>query len=103
MVRSSASDTIIVDVHATDAKDACRFEIETPSFPASPGRRAGTALTVHAKRGRLLGRAVDHQLEIVATPRVPGRARGALRGDLPPAPAAAAVGRRRCRSCRSSR
>jgi beta-lactam-binding protein with PASTA domain len=72
MVRSSARDTIMVDVHASDAKDACRFEIETPSFPASPGRRAGTALTVHAKRGRMLGRAVDHAIEIVATPRVPG-------------------------------
>lgn len=72
MVRSSARDTIIVDVHAADANDACRFEIETPSFSASPGRRAGTALTVHARRGRLLGRAIDHRLEIVATPRVPG-------------------------------
>jgi beta-lactam-binding protein with PASTA domain len=72
MVRSSASDTIVVDIHASDASGACRFEIESPSFPASPGRRAGTALTVHAKRGRVLGRALDHQLEIVATPRVPG-------------------------------
>jgi beta-lactam-binding protein with PASTA domain len=72
MVRSSADDTIVVDVHASDARGACRFEIETASFPASPGRRAGTALTVHALRPRLLGRAVDHAIEIVATPRLPG-------------------------------
>ena len=72
MVRSSANDTIMVDVHGADARGACRVDVETPSFPASPGRRAGTALTVHALRPRLLGRAVDHTIEIVATPRLPG-------------------------------
>jgi beta-lactam-binding protein with PASTA domain len=72
MVRSSASDTITVDVRGADTRGACRVDVETPSFPASPGRRAGTALTVHALRPRMLGRAVDHTIEIVATPRVPG-------------------------------
>jgi beta-lactam-binding protein with PASTA domain len=72
MVRSSAAETIVVDVHASDSRGACRFELETPSFPASPGRRAGTALTVHALRPTLLGRPVDHAIEVVATPRVPG-------------------------------
>jgi beta-lactam-binding protein with PASTA domain len=71
MVRSSAADTILVDISASDSRGACTFEFDEPSFTASPGRRAGTAFTVHAK-ARMFGRAVDHQLEIVATPRVPG-------------------------------
>ena len=93
MVRSSANDTIMVDVHGADARGACRVDVETPSFPASPGRRAGTALTVHALRPRLLGRAVDHTIEIVATPRLPGARAERFEAVFRQTPARTAVGR----------
>jgi beta-lactam-binding protein with PASTA domain len=66
MVRNRANAPMLTQVTAADADGLCRFEFESPSFVAEPGRRAGTRFTVRPIKPIWIGRTTDRRFDVVA-------------------------------------
>ena len=65
-VTNAGNAQVVVTIAAADAEDRCRFELPAAPVTVPPGIAADIPIIVRPRRPHVLGRPIDHRLELVA-------------------------------------